>query len=63
MINCFLFFLARFLGVRYYLPGIGHATVVMSNFDDGVLIRTKKGNNYVITPQEPLKFIDIIKDK
>ena len=57
----FRLFGASFLGGRYYLPGVGNATVAMSNFDDGVLISTKKGYNYVITPINPLKFIDNMK--
>ena len=52
---------ASFLGGRYYLPGVGNATVAMSNFDDGVLVSTKKGYNYVLTPINPLKFIDDMK--
>ena len=54
---------ASFLGGLYYLPGIGKAWVTMGNFQDGVLISTKKGKHYVITPQEPLKFIQIVKKK
>ena len=57
----FRLFGASFLGGRYYLPGVGNATVAMSNFDDGVLVSTKKGYNYVITPINPLKFIDDMK--
>lgn len=53
----FRLFGASFLGGRYYLPGVGNATVAMSNFDDGVLISTKKGYNFVITPLNPMKFI------
>ena len=54
---------ASFLGGLYYFPGIGRAWVTMGNFQDGVLISTKKGKHYVITPQEPLKFIEIVKKK
>jgi hypothetical protein len=57
----FRLFGASFLGGRYYFPGVGNATVAMSNFDDGVLITTKKGYNFVITPLNPLKFIDTLK--
>ena len=57
----FRLFGASFLGGRYYFPGVGNATVAMSNFDDGVLITTKKEYNYVITPLNPMKFIDDIK--
>ena len=54
---------ASFLGGLYYLPGIGRAWVSMGNFQDGVLISTKKGKHYVITPRKPLKFIEIVKKK
>ncbi len=54
---------ASFLGGLYYFPGIGKAWVTMGNFQDGVLISTKKGKHYVITPQEPLKFIQTVKKK
>ena len=54
---------ASFLGGLYYFPGIGRAWVTMGNFQDGVLISTKKGKHYVITPQEPLKFIETVKKK
>jgi hypothetical protein len=57
----FRLFGASFLGGRYYFPGVGNATVAMSNFDDGVLVSTKKGYNYVITPLNPMKFIDDMK--
>jgi hypothetical protein len=52
---------ASFLGGRYYFPGVGNATVAMSNFTDGVLISTKKGYHYVITPQNPGAFIEGVK--
>ena len=57
----FRLFGASFLGGRYYLPGVGNATVAISNFDDGVLVSTKKGYNFVITPKNPMKFIDDMK--
>lgn len=57
----FRLFGASFLGGRYYLPGIGNATVAMSNFDDGVLISTNKGYHFVITPLHPLDFIKDVK--
>ena len=59
----FRLFGASFLGGRYYLPGIGNATVIMSNFDDGVLVSTKKGYNFVITPKNPMEFIDNMKNR
>ena len=54
----FRLFGASFLGGKYYFPGIGNTWVVMSNFDDGVLITTKKGDNFVITPNDPSSFIN-----
>jgi len=57
----FRLFGASFLGGRYYLPGIGNATIAMSNFNDGVLVTTKNGYNFVITPLNPLKFIEYLK--
>ena len=59
----FRLFGASLLGGRYYFPGVGNASVAMSNFDDGVLITTKEGYNFLITPMEPLRFIDILKDE
>ncbi len=59
----FRLFGASFLGGWYYLPGIGKAWVTMGNFQDGVLISTKKGKHYLITPQDPLKFIEAVKRK
>lgn len=56
---------ASFLGGYYYLPGIGKAWVCMSNFSDGVLISAKTGRrekiHYVITPDDPQKFIRVVK--
>jgi hypothetical protein len=53
---------ASLLGGRYYFPGIGNASVTMNNFVNGVLLTTKHGFNYVITPDDPLKFIDVVKN-
>jgi hypothetical protein len=51
---------ASFFGGKYYFPGVGTATVAMSNFNDGVLISTTNGYHYVITPQTPAVFIERI---
>lgn len=45
-----------------YFPNIGRAFVVITNFRDGVLIRTKQGI-YLITPRNPRLFIESIKKK
>ena len=42
-----------------YFPNIGRAFVVITNFRDGVLIRTKQGI-YLITPRNPDLFIKSI---
>lgn len=49
-----------FIGGRYYLPGIGKAWVAMTNFKDGVLIKSRSGENYVITPKNPDSFVEFI---
>jgi len=49
-----------FVGGRYYLPGIGKAWVAMTNFKDGVLIKTRDKENYIITPTHPKQFIEDI---
>jgi hypothetical protein len=47
-------------GGYYYFPNVGRAFVVITNFKDGVLIKTKKGN-YLITPKNPDDFIESIR--
>lgn len=42
-----------------YFPNVGRTFVVMTNFRDGVLIKTKQGN-YLITPKNPDEFIESI---
>jgi hypothetical protein len=56
----FRLFGASFLGGLYYLPGIGRAWVAMGNFKDGVLVTTRQGKHYVITPQRPLEFVKAV---
>jgi hypothetical protein len=47
-------------GGYYYFPSVGRAFVVITNFKDGVLIKTKQGN-YLITPKNPDEFIQSVK--
>ena len=54
---------ASFLGGFCYIPSLGTAWVDMGNFDDGVLITTKRGKNYIITPKKPFEFIRQVKGK
>jgi hypothetical protein len=46
---------ASFHGGFYQIPGLGRAYLSITNFDDGLLIKTDDGN-YIITPQEPNNF-------
>jgi hypothetical protein len=46
-------------GGYYYFPNVGRAFVAITNFKDGVLIKTKRGN-YLITPKNPENFIESI---
>jgi len=55
----FRLFGASFYGGHYYIPSIGKTFMVITNFDDGVLIKTKNGN-YIITPKNPNNFIENI---
>jgi hypothetical protein len=50
---------ASFHGGYYKIPSLGRAFLVITNFKDGLLIKTRKGN-YIITPKEPAKFIEEI---
>ena len=52
----FKLFGASFHGGYYYIPSVGRAFMVITNFRDGVLIKAKNGN-YVITPSNPDEFI------
>lgn len=47
---------ASFYGGHYYIPGLGRAFVTMTNFHDGVLLRTENGS-YIITPRDPEGFM------
>jgi hypothetical protein len=55
----FRLFGASFYGGYYYFPGVGRTFMVITNFEDGVLIRTKNGT-YIITPNNPGEFIEKI---
>ncbi len=55
----FRLFGASFHGGHYYLPSLGRAFMVITNFRDGVLIKAANGN-YVITPSNPNNYIQEI---
>lgn len=46
---------ASFHGGYYSIPGLGRAFLAITNFEDGILIRTGKGN-FIITPKNPIGF-------
>jgi len=50
---------ASFHGGYYQIPGLGRAFMTITNFNDGVLIKTKHGN-YIITPENPENFREAI---
>ena len=56
----FRLFGASGYGGYYYFPNVGRAFVVITNFRDGVLIKTRAGN-YLITPGNPDEFIGSIR--
>lgn len=55
----FRLFGASFYGGYYYFPALGRAFMVITNFDDGVLVKAKSGN-YIITPNSPDKFVKML---
>ena len=53
---------ASFHGGYYKIPGLGKAYITITNFKDGLLIKTRNWN-YIITPKDPLNFKDAIETK
>ena len=53
---------ASFHGGYYQVPNLGRAFLAITNFHDGLLIKTKKGN-YIITPRNPVEFKEAIETK
>lgn len=53
---------ASFHGGYYHIPGLGRAFLAMTNFKDGLLIKTKYGN-YIITPKDPMGYKEAIEVK
>jgi membrane protein YdbS with pleckstrin-like domain len=52
----FRLFGASFYGGYYYFPSVGRTFMAITNFHDGVLIKSAHGN-YVITPSNPDEFM------
>jgi hypothetical protein len=53
---------ASFHGGYYEIPNLGRAFLAITNFNDGVLIKTNK-DNYIIAPKNPAKFKEAVKEK
>jgi hypothetical protein len=49
-------------GGYYMVPGLGRAFLAVTNFHDGLLIKTKN-RNYIITPKNRLDFKEAIETK
>ena len=52
---------ASFHGGYYQIPGLGRVFTVITNFSDGVLMKTKHGN-YILTPEKPEDFVRTIRE-
>ena len=53
---------ASFHGGYYHIPGLGRTFLTMTNFRDGLIIKTDR-RNYVITPSKPLDFKEAIESR
>jgi hypothetical protein len=53
---------ASFHGGHYHIPSLGRAFLSITNFKDGLLIKTSNGN-YLITPSKPLDFKEAIESR
>ena len=53
---------ASFHGGYYKIPTLGKAFLAITNYSDGLLIKSNKGN-YIITPRDPLDFKKTLEHK
>ncbi len=51
---------ASFHGGYYQVPGLGRAFAAITNFNDGLLVKTRQGN-YILTPRDPTAFKEAMK--
>jgi hypothetical protein len=51
---------ASFHGGYYQVPGLGRAFLAITNFNDGLLVKTRHGN-YILTPRNPAAFKEAMK--
>lgn len=45
----------------FYVPSLGWVNSIITNLRDAILITTKKGKYYMITPSNPEKFMKLLK--
>jgi len=45
----------------FYVPNLGWVRSIITNLRDAILITTKKGKYYMITPSNPKKFMKLLK--
>ncbi len=45
----------------FYVPNLGWVRSIITNLRDAILITTKKGKYYMITPSNPKKFMKMLK--
>ena len=45
----------------YYIPNLGWTRVIITNMRDTILIRTKDGRKYIISPKNPKRFMKTLK--
>jgi len=54
---------ASFYCGAYYFPNLGWTGVIITNMKDTILIKTKDGKKYIISPKNPEKFMKILKSR
>jgi hypothetical protein len=47
----------------FFVPTVGWTRVIITNLSDGVLLKSKDGRNYLITPSRPDSFIKSLKSR
>lgn len=45
----------------YYIPTLGWVRVIITNMRDVVLIKTKDGRKFIISPKNPIRFMKTLK--
>ncbi len=53
---------SSFHGGYYQIPNLGRAFLAITNFHDGLLIKTQNGN-YIITPRNSMAFKEVIETR